>query len=100
MVQFLKEALLFLTLWLPPPLSLCLFLQDLRMHRGRGRDNSAAEERAQREGIKINGYSAGGPQFCSSSRSDPGSHEPDAGQSESTFREKKQSLEMLLVVLS
>ena len=57
------------------------------MHRGWGRDNSAVEEWAQRKGIKINRYSAGGPQLCTSSRSDPGSHEPDAGWSVSTFKE-------------
>lgn len=57
------------------------------MHRGWGRDNSAVEEWAQRKGTKINRYSAGGPQLCTSSRSDPGSHEPDAGWSVSTFKE-------------
>lgn len=58
------------------------------MHRGWGRDNSAAEERAQRKGIKINRYSAGGPQFCSPSWPDPGSHEPDAGQCQNTFKKQ------------
>lgn len=50
------------------------------MHRGRGRDNSAAEEWAQRKGIEINRYPAGGPELSSSPRPDQGSHEPHAGQ--------------------
>lgn len=78
----------------PPDNWFCVWfpLQDLWMHGGWGRDNSAAEERAQRKGIKINRYSTGSPQLCSSSWPDPGSYEPDAGQCWRTFHEQRREM--------